>query len=724
MHTEAKIVDNVSKYSGKIEGFKDYRDLIGNEAFTKLEELIVDFKINAERALDENRLMRIGIIGQIKRGKSSFLNALFFNGEDVLPKAATPMTAALTKINYSKNPKAIIEFYSQNEWNNIKLKADEAKTIEQKNTEIRNRQKKNKGKLFQKGENVELLSEISTDQKSCLELVKMVSKSDLDVSEFLGKNKEIQGAGSTSSLVNELGNYVGSHGKFTPIVKSTILSLDIESLKNIEIVDTPGMNDPIVSRARRTEEFMGQCDVVFLLSYCSQFLDVTDMKLLAQNIPSKGIRNIVLVGSLFDSVLLDEFEKYDSIGEAIGSLTEKKKNEARSNFLNVKQQIKKKSLNEALDSAFPPVFISSMCFNISKHFTSMNSEEKKVLDNLNSMYDDFEFNADTLNSLANFEEIIRKFDDVKNDKNKILAKRTNHIFEGFIEGFSHQTELIKKNLIHKKNNLIDGDIEKLIQKQANISKTLATGTVKLNSVFERHLIEAEKNFADILIEIDDSSNMAKRLTNQSGSETRSYEVSNSKWYNPFSWFSTRTEYQTITYTYANVNEAVENIEEYIISSKKVLINAVKAIINIHKFKIDITDSIQGMFDFGDDDFDPDDILIPVENAVNRITIPSIEVNVDKHIDTIRDQFQSPEVRNDEINSLRREQARVVTLITKDLKVEVEESLEKITSKLNSIKNDFIPSLTKDLKTVIEDLAEQIKNREVYIKRYDEIITKL
>lgn len=48
--------------------------------------------------VDTNRTLKIGIVGGVKAGKSSFLNALLFRGRDILPKAATPMTAALTKI--------------------------------------------------------------------------------------------------------------------------------------------------------------------------------------------------------------------------------------------------------------------------------------------------------------------------------------------------------------------------------------------------------------------------------------------------------------------------------------------------------------------------------------------------------------------------------------------------------------------------------------------------
>ena len=206
-----------------------------------------------------------------------------------------------------------------------------------------------------------------------------------------------------------------------------------------------------------------------------------------------------------------------------------------------------------------------------------------------------------------------------------------------------------------------------------------------------------------------------------GSETHSYEVSNSRWWNPFSWGSTRTEYTTVTYTYANVHEAVEKIEEYVISSKAALINSIKEIINIRKFRIDITESIQSMFDFGDAEFDPDDILIPVENAVNRITIPTVEINIEKHIEVIRNQFKSSEVRDDEIQTLRSEQARVVALVTNDLKIEVGNLLKSITNRLENIKSEFIPSLTNDLETTVNEIRKQIKNREEYLTKYDNLL---
>ncbi|GAA7633498.1 hypothetical protein ckin5_07340 [Helicobacter pylori] len=60
----------------------------------------------------EDRDLKVGIIGCVKAGKSSLLNALIFEGVEVLPKAATPMTASLTILKYANTLSAEVEFYS------------------------------------------------------------------------------------------------------------------------------------------------------------------------------------------------------------------------------------------------------------------------------------------------------------------------------------------------------------------------------------------------------------------------------------------------------------------------------------------------------------------------------------------------------------------------------------------------------------------------------------
>ena len=69
-----------------------------------------------------NDVLTIGVIGQMKCGKSTFLNAFVFE-DDVLPSATTPMTAALSVITYGEEKKIVAEFYTQDEWAEQKMQA-------------------------------------------------------------------------------------------------------------------------------------------------------------------------------------------------------------------------------------------------------------------------------------------------------------------------------------------------------------------------------------------------------------------------------------------------------------------------------------------------------------------------------------------------------------------------------------------------------------------------
>ena len=76
---------------------------------------------NIKRKIDNDKLT-LGVIGQMKCGKSTFLNSLIF-GDDVLPAATTPMTASLSVITYGEEKSIEAEFYTKAEWDALKFES-------------------------------------------------------------------------------------------------------------------------------------------------------------------------------------------------------------------------------------------------------------------------------------------------------------------------------------------------------------------------------------------------------------------------------------------------------------------------------------------------------------------------------------------------------------------------------------------------------------------------
>lgn len=100
---------------------------------------------------EEGRLLKVGIIGRVKAGKSSLLNALLFDGNDILPKAATPMTAALTIMEYGEDVRAEVDFFTQKDIDNFKSEHDrylqllDEKIVEVETEELERKSRKGSG---------------------------------------------------------------------------------------------------------------------------------------------------------------------------------------------------------------------------------------------------------------------------------------------------------------------------------------------------------------------------------------------------------------------------------------------------------------------------------------------------------------------------------------------------------------------------------------------------
>ena len=227
---------------------------------------IDDATLKAEIKRAEEQKLTIGVIGQMKAGKSTFLNSFIF-GDTILPAATSPMTASLSYITYGPEKKLVAEFYTPDEWaelrNTAQLPIEEGQESTAQGSKI----------------------------KAAQELVAKSGKiSQLD--SLLGKTKE----DSFSNLID----YVGADGKYIAITKAVTLYYPLEYLKGVEIVDTPGFNDPIVSREERTRQFLKLADVSLLLLYAGRAFDASDRDILFKDVRNCGIGKILVGINKYD----------------------------------------------------------------------------------------------------------------------------------------------------------------------------------------------------------------------------------------------------------------------------------------------------------------------------------------------------------------------------------------------------------------------------------------
>ena len=281
----------------------------------------------------EKDILTIGVIGQMKCGKSTFLNSFVFE-DTVLPAATTPMTAVLSVITYGEQKKVVAEFYTNDEWEEQKAQA--ARSLD-----------------YIAGDTM-----AESKIKAAKELVSKASRLGSNLRDYLGKTKE----DSFDNIIE----YVGADGKYVSITKSVKIYYPKEYLKGVEIVDTPGFNDPIVSREERTKEFLKKADVVLMMLYAGRPFDATDRDIIFKNVSQCGIGKVLIGINKYDIPYCSDVNPEDE---------EQIKDYVKSEIAKACRESNDNTLSDILSEAEPIPLSAEMALLSELPMSKVNSEE-------------------------------------------------------------------------------------------------------------------------------------------------------------------------------------------------------------------------------------------------------------------------------------------------------------------------------------------------------------
>ncbi len=237
----------------------------------ELEELFAtkDFidELKEAKTYLNNQKFSIGITGVMNAGKSTMLNALM--GQELLGSAVVPETANLTIVKHGK-PSANVFYWNKNEWDRIEKTAESIESIKEFVNETK--------KIFGDELN-ELIQEESVSQ-------------------------EVN--------VNELALYTSAEasGKKCNLIKYVELKSDLNFLNDsIEIVDTPGLDDPVIQREEITKEYLAQCDLMIHLMNVSQSATLKDVEFIIDSLLYQNITKLLIVITRADTVSKEQLQE-------------------------------------------------------------------------------------------------------------------------------------------------------------------------------------------------------------------------------------------------------------------------------------------------------------------------------------------------------------------------------------------------------------------------------
>ncbi len=324
-------------------------------------------------------------------------------------------------------------------------------------------------------------------------------------------------ADNLEELNQKLLQFVGANGRYMPYTKAVQISLNNPNLKDLEVIDTPGVNDPIVSREERIKALSKDCDVVLIISPSGQFLTDNDMDLFDMVSNKEGLQEIYFVASQTDSAVCATSEVQNS-----------------RHHLPTALENAQKSLSSSLDKAMEAliqtnpnqrgifekaikngvILTSGACFSMYKDFKNQASWEKEkdkkaeeyhnTLRNLTNAYPDA-FNSvdkskESLLLLSNMGAIKDRLEKAAQRKEEIISQRLQDYAKSQANNLHNWITQLLQDLEDEKKRIKNADmgaIKKQIEAYEKLSGNIEVGFREAYEEFVFHFI---KNIRDGLNE--------------------------------------------------------------------------------------------------------------------------------------------------------------------------------------------------------------------------------
>ena len=736
-----KIDDVVAKFDDITAGMAD---TVRKESGVSSAE---NMRAELSKIAEENRLLSIGIIGRVKAGKSSLLNSLFFGGKELLPKAATPMTAALTVIRYAENPSAEVELFTKTDIVTLQKEHDDFLALRKKmiaeETEKASERAKKRNQPIDASRIERTVDNSLKDnpKQGSYDQYERMQKSGIMESFYSASFKEIMPieAGSLDDLMGKLGDYVSANGLYMPFTKSVVLNLNIPELKDIQIVDTPGVNDPVKSREKRTEDYLGECDVVFVVSPAGEFLSKEDLDLMAHISSKKGVQEVFLLASRSDQQLYGSI-KDDANGqllEAVNLIKCQLSSQAKEVFTQKKKQnpecaeMYDKLINNMENRV---VITSSICDALLQHIDDRSSWDEDMefaFSRLAEEYPDYFDGSSYQESLKNLSAISKVMDDiaeVRSMKDEIIEKRQVEYTTKQRQNVDSFFCGIKSAVQEGKNRLEDTDAAQLKAQKESKEKLRTAASVDVDNAFEESVYQFKSelsstlkaNSRNLFDEVSDFSQYEKH-------ETKSRRVghtiikgtgflnliSGGRWGNETVYTTENYDVHTLQTApiKSKLNSTVQSLQEDLIDAAEKAVFEWRASVQSKTLSA-LRESV------GDDDIDIPLLKTSIRKVVGNMKIPSFNLSSQKftsgHSGVLKDEEQisefmeAAEEYRDNLRSAYSSQIR--TFLS-----EMETSAKK-----DRLSDLLFGSMDKEL----SELEKQIVNKESTLKRYNDCLAAL
>jgi hypothetical protein len=352
--------------------------------------------------------------------------------------------------------------------------------------------------------------------------------------------------------------------------------------------------------------------------------------------------------------------------------------------------------------------------------TELSEEEVHVINQMKRRFQGFEDNPDFLISLSSIIDIRNNvFNAIKAEKDKTIAERIAGITSSQTGRFINILEEIN---INAKNNLSDlnkYDKAELQGKLENLKAKLDSIRREVKNIFEMSSIDAQKVLKEIAYnvekEVDNYTDIIIATREEHHREIEKVGI-----------FGFKKEVYNVTekINSANVSEVIGNLRKYGTRAKKVVNDEFVKLFDVEALKKKVKNTVIGAFDLSDRSFNENDILIPLEVVLKKLSIPAIEVNLDNYDENILRTFSSGVVEGHRISELVLAQEKALQAMAKDINAAIAKTELKVQGILETQAGEFVDNIERQLSGNVQILQKLLEDKENSILEYESFISAI
>jgi len=503
-----------------------------------------------------------------------------------------------------------------------------------------------------------------------------------------------------------------------PYTKAVEIFIPQDALKDICVVDTPGINDPVKSREARTEDYLKKCDVVFIISPAGQFVSNEDMLLMDRLSAKEAVSQLYLVASqtdnqLYGSVL--EESKHD-LNKAVQKVTADLSSHALSTLSALKTNNPEIAgqLDQLIKECEERVMVTSaICHAMSLNYYKRNSwdnDMNHVWGLLSESYRDY-FDSDTgasasLELLSGVKKVKEKIELEQSRKDETIAKKQADYINAQaanITDFSKRLVEEAKTKIDRVNNT---DIAKVREQKKNHEKLFSKGTEAIDGTYEDCVDDFKTTVRTVIIakskDLFEATKKGIINTEQSTTKTRHWTTG---W-----WIFKKHHSENYEVRILRTGVVKSTLNDLVSDLQDMLVNSVEE--TKQNWKKSVQNKVTGALTSAVEDVDLIDfdmLKTALRRLVNNMELPDLDLGSNIFSSSLSGTIEDYDIDrfNDEVMAYMSNLRNIFNKARDEFISKAEQSAKR--EKMSEM-------IFSDLKKQLDSLEKEIENKELTLDR--------